>query len=227
MSQIKELVIEVIYSVIPITIAILLLLVLMKFSLADLTQFLLGTFFVIVGLRVFFLGTKIGVVPIGEMIGAYLPKTGNIGLILVVGCILGFAITVAEPDVQVLATQVDLASDGSIQKILLICSVALGVGIFISLSLIKLIKNIHIKYFMVISYVLVFILALFTPPDFIPVAMDSGGVTTGPITVPFIIALGVGVAGAFAGKRSSFGFVGLASVGPILAVMLLGVLFGR
>lgn len=227
MSQIKELVIEVIYSVIPIALVILVIQLLMKFSLVDLAQFLLGAVFVFLGLLLFFLGTKIGVVPIGKMIGDYLPKTGNMGLIIIVGCILGFAITIAEPDVQVLASQVDMASDHSIQKILLLCSVALGVGIFISLSLFKLIKNIPIKYFLFISYILVLVLALFTPPDFIPVAMDSGGVTTGPITVPFIIALGVGVAGAFAGKRSSFGFVGLASVGPILAVMLLGVLFGR
>mgnify|MGYP000856246906 CR=1 FL=1 len=227
MSRIKELALEVIYSVIPITLVIFIIQLLLKFSLTDLIQFLLGTFFVCLGLLLFFLGTKIGIVPIGEMIGDHLPKTGKIRLILFIGFLLGFAITVAEPDVQILATQVDLVSGGNVTKLVLISAVGIGVAIFISLSLYKLIKNIHIKYFLIASYTIVFLLAIFSPPDFIPIAMDSGGVTTGPITVPFIVALGVGVAGAFGGRRSSFGFVGLASVGPILAVMLLGVILGR
>jgi hypothetical protein len=227
MNPLKELIVEVIYSVIPITLVILIILLLMKFPLADLTQFLLGTLFVFLGLLLFFLGTKIGVVPIGEMIGKYLPQTGKIGLILFLGFLLGFAITVAEPDVQILATQVDLVSGGAVPKIILICAVALGVAVFIALSLYKLIANIHIKYFLIASYALVLLLALVAPPDFVPIALDSGGVTTGPITVPFIVALGVGIAGVFSGKRNSFGFVGLASVGPILAVLLLGVIFGR
>lgn len=227
MGPLKDLVIEVIYSVIPITAVILIVQILMKFSSADISQFLLGAFFICLGLLLFLLGTKIGVVPIGKMIGEYLPNTGKIGLILVLGCLLGFAVTIAEPDVQILATQVDLVSGGDVPKILLVCAVALGVGIYIAIALLRLIKNVPIKYVLMVSYALIFLLALFTPQDYIPIALDSGGVTTGPITVPFIVALGVGVAGAFSGKRSGFGFVGLASAGPILAVLLLGVIFGR
>ena len=227
MNPLKKLIVEVIYSVLPITLAIFIILILIKFSWADIAQFLLGALFVSLGLLLFFLGTKIGVVPIGKMIGEYLPQSGKILPFLISGLVLGFAITIAEPDVQILATQVDLVSGGEMPRVLLIAAVALGVGVFIALGLFKLIKNIHLKYIMIASYTLVFLLALFTPPDFIPVALDSGGVTTGPITVPFIVALGVGVAGAFGGKRTGFGFTGLASVGPILAVMLLGVFFGR
>lgn len=225
MNSIKETIVEVIYSVIPITLVILIIQVIIKLPSEDLIRFLFGAFLVCLGLVLFFLGTKIGIVPIGEMIGEYLPKTGKIGLILVIGCFLGFAITVAEPDVQILATQVDLVTGGAVAKIILLLAVAIGVAIFVALALYKLIKGIHIKYFLISSYVLVFLLALITPPDFLPIALDSGGVTTGPITVPFIVALGVGVAAAFGGKRESFGFVGLASVGPILAVLLLGVIF--
>ena len=227
MGSVKELLLEVLYSVIPITLVILLIQVLMKFSWADVAQFVLGALFVGAGLFLFFLGTNIGVVPIGEMIGDYLPKTGKIGRVLLIGGLLGFAITVAEPDVQILATQVDQVSNGAVPKIILILAVAFGVAFFIALALFRLIKNIPIKYVLMVSYVTVFTLAFFTPSSFVPVALDSGGVTTGPIVVPFIVALGVGVASGFGGKRSSFGFVGLASVGPILAVMLLGVMFGR
>lgn len=173
----------------------------------------------------FFLGTKIGIVPLGEMIGEYLPQTGKLFLIIVFGFILGFAVTVAEPDVQILATQVDIVSDGHIAKLILILAVALGVGVFVSLGFYKQIRGFKIIYLLIPSYLLVFILTLITPSQFIPIAMDSGGVTTGPVTVPFILALGIGIASQFAGKRDSFGLIGLASVGPILALLLLGVMF--
>ena len=227
MNPLKELIVEVIYSVVPIAFLMLIIQLLMRFPLGDVVQFLLGTFFVFLGLLMFFLGTKIGIVPIGEMIGEYLPQAGKLARLLLIGGLLGFAITIAEPDVQILATQVDMVSNGYIPKILLIGAVAMGIGVYISIALFRLIKNIPIKYVLIVSYLIVFLLALVTPPDFLPVALDSGGVTTGPIVVPFIVALGIGIAGVFGGKRTSFGFVGLASVGPILAVMLLGVIFGR
>lgn len=225
MNSLKETALEVIQSVIPITTVIIIIQIVLKMSWEDFSRFFLGALFVSFGLMLFFLGTKIGIVPLGEMIGEYLPNTGKISLIIFFGFILGFAVTIAEPDVQILATQADMVSGGEIPKIVLITTIAIGVGIFVTLGLLKQVKGIHIKYFLIPSYFLVFILALFTRPDFIPIAMDSGGVTTGPITVPFILALGIGVASAFTGKRDSFGFVGLASVGPILALLLLGVVY--
>ncbi len=226
MDSIKAIVLEVIVSVIPITLIVLIIEVCLKVPSDDMIRFLGGVFLVCLGLILFFLGAKIGILPIGEMIGEYLPQTGKIALVLFLGIIIGFAVTVAEPDVQILGMQVDLVSGGTIPKIILVSVVALGVGIYIAIALFKLIKGIHIKYFLLSSYSLVLLIALFTPPEFISIALDAGGVTTGPMTVPFILALGVGVAAAFGGKRDSFGFVGLASVGPIIAVLLLGVIFG-
>lgn len=226
MNSIKDIVLEVVYSVIPITLVVFIIQVALKLPFEDLARFLFGVVFVCLGLILFFIGAKIGILPIGELIGEYLPQTGKMASVLFFGCLLGFAVTVAEPDVQVLATQVDLVSGGAVPKAILISTVGIGVAIFVGLALYKLIKGIHIKYFFLISYTLVLLLTLITPADYISIALDAGGVTTGPMTVPFILALGVGVASAFAGKRDSFGFVGLASVGPILAVLLLGVIFG-
>jgi len=197
----------------------------LKLSSEDYIRFVGGVVLVCLGLLLFFLGTQVGIIPIGEMIGEYLPSTGKMCLVLLFGLLLGFAVTVAEPDVQVLATQVDLASEGAVPKIVLIAAVGVGVAVFIAVALVRLIKGLPISYFLLVSYALVLLLALFTPENYVPIALDSGGVTTGPMTVPFILALGVGVASAFSGKRDSFGFVALASVGPILAVLILGVLF--
>jgi hypothetical protein len=226
MENIKNIIIEISYSILPITVVGIIIMIALKLPYEDFIRFAGGVVLVFIGLALFFLGTKIGILPIGEVIGEYLPQTGKMGLVIIFGLLLGFSVTVAEPDVQVLATQVDLASGGAVPKIILISTVGFGVAVFIAIALIKLIKGLAIKYFLLVSYGLVLVLALFTPENFIPIAIDSGGVTTGPMTVPFILALGVGVASAFAGKRDSFGFVGLASVGPILAVLVLGVLFG-
>lgn len=226
MNSIKETFVEVVYSVIPITLAVLIIQIIMKFPFEDLARFLFGAILVSLGLILFFLGTKIGIIPIGEMIGEYLPQTGKISLVLLFGCLLGFVVNVADPHVQILATQVDLVLSGAVPKIILIIAVGIGIALFVAIALYKLIKGIHIKYFLISSYTLVFLLALVTPPDYLPIAFDAGGVTTGPMTVPFILALGVGAASAFGGKRDSFGFIGLAYIGPILAVLLLGVIFG-
>jgi hypothetical protein len=136
---------------------------------------------------------------------------------------------VAEPDVRVLAMQVDRVSNGEISKNFLIYTVAAGVAFFVGLAMLRIILSIPISYLLVASYGLVFLLAAFTPAHFLPVSFDAGGVTTGPMTVPFILALGVGVASVLGGKTASadgFGLVALASIGPILAVMLLGLFYG-
>ncbi|WP_026688898.1 DUF1538 domain-containing protein [Alteribacter aurantiacus] len=193
-------------------------------------RFLFGVVMVGLGLFLFLLGVHIGLLPIGELIGSTLPKSKKPLIIIGVGFILGVAVTIAEPDVRVLALQVDQVSGGDISNLTLVYTVALGVGIFVALAMARTIYEIPLKYLLVGGYTVVFLLALFTPDSFIPISFDAGGVTTGPMTVPFILALGVGVASVIRGGKGSssegFGLVALASIGPIIAVMILGVIYG-
>jgi hypothetical protein len=229
MQNLKETATEVILAVMPIAGVIFIL----QFTIiwlpwSSFIQFIIGLVLVTMGLILFLIGVHVGLLPIGELIGAALPKTGKLWMVLLFSFILGFAATVAEPDVRVLATQVDTVSEGGISKNLLIYSVALGLAFFVALAMIKIVFNISIIYLLTAGYIAVFILALFTPENFIPISFDSGGVTTGPMAVPFILALGVGVASVLRGKSAStdgFGLVALASIGPILAVLVLGIFF--
>jgi hypothetical protein len=194
-------------------------------------RFIFGVVMVGLGLFIFLLGVHIGLLPVGELIGSTLPKSGKVWLIIGVGFILGVSVTIAEPDVRVLALQVDQVSGGEISNTTLIYTVALGVGIFVALAMARTIFEIPLKYLLLGGYSVVFILALFTPENFIPISFDAGGVTTGPMTVPFILALGVGVASVLRGSKESnasegFGLVALASIGPVIAVMILGVIYG-
>ncbi|WP_047985744.1 DUF1538 domain-containing protein [Ornithinibacillus californiensis] len=230
METIKETIKEVFLSIVPITILITIL----QFTLIGLPtevflQFLLGALMVGVGLILFLLGVSVGLQPVGELIGSALSKTKKVWMIVLFGVILGIVVTVAEPDVRVLATQVDSVSGGEIPQSILILSVALGVGLFVGLAMLRIILNINIIYLLIAGYTVIFLLAAFTPATFVPISFDSGGVTTGPLTVPFILSLGVGVATVIRGKSSSsdgFGLVALASIGPIISVLLLGVIYG-
>ncbi|WP_332697406.1 DUF1538 domain-containing protein [Halalkalibacter lacteus] len=230
MQDIKDTVKEVILAVLPITIVIIILqFTLLWLPMEIFLQFLVGVVMVSSGLILFLLGVHLGLLPVGEMIGSALPKTKKVWLIILVGFFLGFVVTVAEPDVRVLSSQIDDVSGGEISQMLLIHSVALGVAIFVALAMARIIFDIQMKWLLVSGYGLVFLLAAFTPGSYIPISFDAGGVTTGPMTVPFILALGVGVAAVLRGKSSSsdsFGLVALASIGPILAVLMLGVIYG-
>jgi hypothetical protein len=228
--NIKETVIEVVYAIIPITVLVTIL----QFTVAKLPSevfmsFIGGSIMVALGLILFLIGVKVGFLPIGEMVGSAMVSKGKLWIILFFGFIIGFVVTVAEPDVQVLAQQIDGVSEGTISKGVIIVAVALGVGVFVALALLRIFLNIPITYLLVGGYALAFLLTLFSPQEFRAVSFDAGGVTTGPMTVPFILALGVGVASVTGKKRTksdSFGLVALASIGPILAVLLLGVLLG-
>lgn len=230
MDNIKETIKEVTLSIVPITIIITIL----QFTIIWLPmelflQFLIGALMVGIGLILFLLGVNVGLQPVGELIGSTLSKTKKVWMIILFGFILGVVVTVAEPDVRVLGTQVDNVSGGVIPQSILILSVALGVGISVGLAMLRIILNFSIVYLLVAGYAIAFLLALFTPPTFVPISFDSGGVTTGPLTVPFILALGVGVATVIRGKSSSsdgFGLVALASIGPIISVLVLGVIYG-
>ncbi len=184
-----------------------------------LLSFLLGSVLIIVGMALFNIGADVSMSQIGANIGAKMTQSRNIFLILGLSLILGIAITVAEPDLQVLASNAS-----NIDKMALIVTVSLGVGFFLMLSMLRIFFGIPLKYLLFVFYGAVFVLAFLTRPDMLSVAFDAGGVTTGPMTVPFIMALGVGVAAIRSDKRAkadSFGLVSLCSIGPILAVFVL------
>ena len=182
--------------------------------------FVIAVIFLVVGMGLFTLGTESSMTPIGNHLGSRMTKTRNIGLIIILSFILGVAITIAEPDLQVLADNVP-----NINTWVLMMTVSVGVGFFLVVSMLRILFAIDLKWLLTIFYAVVFILAAFSDADFLSVAFASGGVTTGPMTVPFIMALGVGVASIRSDSNAgsdSFGLVGLCSVGPIIAVLLLG-----
>ncbi len=231
MQSAKETIWEVVYAILPLTILVIILqYTLFWLPIESVLQFLIGVVFVFSGLVLFLMGVHIGLLPVGEMIGSSLPQTGKVWLVLLISFILGFVVTVAEPDVHVLSGYVDMVSEGSIGKWTLIFPVALGLGVFVVLSMARIIYNISIKWLLLFGYSMVFILALLPgiSEEFVPISFDAGGVTTGPMAVPFILAFGVGIASVLRRDDKSadgFGLVALASIGPIIAVLILGYIY--
>lgn len=223
-ERLKEKVFESLASVLPITgIVLLLSISLVPLSPAILVLFLFGALLLIVGMGLFTLGADMSMIPIGEGMGVQMSKSKNIAVSLFACLVLGILITVAEPDLQVLANQVP-----AIPNVTLILTVALGVGIFLLIAQVRMLFKIPLSYALVFFYIIIFTMAFFTPDNFVPVSFDSGGVTTGPVTVPFIMALGIGMASVRSDQNSSndsFGLISLCSIGPILAVMILGIFY--
>ena len=218
-------------SVLPVTLIVLLLnfTPVLSLSATETVVFLCSAVALIFGMALFNLGADIAMTPMGEQIGSSLSKSGKFKTLLLIGFIMGVFITIAEPDLSVLASQVK----DVINSTLLTVTIGVGVGIFLVLSIVKIVFRVSLAQMLTFFYLLLFALVclgLTISPEtfvkFMPLAFDSGGVTTGPITVPFIMALGVGVSATLGDKRdreSSFGFIALCSIGPILAVMLLGI----
>ncbi len=223
-KKLKEKFKEALHAVLPV-IAIVLVL---SFTIAPITPsillcFLLGALLVMVGMMFFTLGAEMSMTPMGEKVGAKITQSRNVWIIGFLSFILGVIITISEPDLQVLASQVP-----SVPNMTLILAVAIGVGIFLAIALLRMLLGIALPHILIFFYAAVFILVFFVPSDFRAVAFDSGGVTTGPMTVPFIMALGVGISAIRNDKNAaddSFGLVSLCSVGPILAVMILGLIY--
>lgn len=215
---------ESLVAVVPITIIVLLLhFTISPMPLGTVALFLIGAVLLILGMGMFTLGADMAMMPMGEKVGGHITKSRKISILVMITFLMGIMITVAEPDLQVLAKQVPAVPD-----MVLVAAVALGVGFFLVISLLRIVFQIKLSYLLIIFYIVVFSLAAFTSKDFLAVAFDSGGVTTGPITVPFIIALGIGVAKVRGDKSSlddSFGLVALSSIGPILAVLILGMFY--
>ena len=223
---------EALISALPITaiVYVLALTPLFEFSTVELITFTVGAVLLILGIGFFNLGADIAMTPIGTHVGSGLSKQRRLGLLLAVCFILGMLITVAEPDLQVLAKQVSAVMNGT----LLIYAVGVGVGAFLVISVLKIVFKRSLSQILMLFYMLLFALALFLAVsgkmNMLPMAFDSGGVTTGPITVPFIMALGVGISGVLGDRRSkenSFGLVALCSVGPILTVLVLSMFSGN
>ena len=215
---------ESIASVLPITIIVLLL----CFTVAPipnnmLVSFLMGAVLLIVGMAFFTLGADTAMTPIGTKVGSCITKSKKVWLIVFVSFLLGIIITISEPDLQVLANQVP-----NIPNAALIGAVALGVGVFLVIAMLRILFGISLNILLIGFYIVVFGLATLVPKNFWAVAFDSGGVTTGPMTVPFIMALGVGVSAIRSDRHAgndSFGLVALCSIGPILAVLVLGLMY--
>ena len=215
---------ESIASVLPITIIVLLL----CFTVAPipnnmLVSFLMGAALLIVGMAFFTLGADTAMTPIGTKVGSCITKSKKVWLIVFVSFLLGIIITISEPDLQVLANQVP-----NIPNAVLIGAVALGVGVFLVIAMLRILFGVSLNILLIGFYIVVFGLAMLVPKNFWAVAFDSGGVTTGPMTVPFIMALGVGVSAIRSDRHAgndSFGLVALCSIGPILAVLVLGLMY--
>ena len=208
-------------SVLPVMAIVFLL----GFTIVPLEPMLLLKFFVsgillIIGLTIFLLGVDLGIQPMGERCGAALTQKKSLLLLLASAFVIGFIVTVAEPDIQVFGDQVRGVFP-FVNKLAFTFVIAGGVGLFIMLGLLRTVANLSLKWTLFISYTILFAVAFFAPDSFIAIGFDSGGATTGPMTVPFIMALGIGVSSVRAGKEdNSFGLTGISSIGPVLAVVV-------
>ncbi len=214
-------------SVIPVALIVLVinLTPFTTFSAKELLVFCICAVLLIIGMALFNLGADMAMTPMGEQVGSGLPKSGKFKLLLAICFVMGVFITVAEPDLSVLASQVK----DIINSTALTITIGVGVGLFLVIGVLRIVFRLHLAHLMTFFYMILFALGAIIVErgnaSFLPLAFDSGGVTTGPITVPFIMALGLGVSTALADKHdreSSFGYIALCSIGPVLAVMVLG-----
>ena len=229
MKELKDKIMEALISALPITVIVYLIALTpwVNLTAVELITFSIGAVMLILGIGLFNLGADLAMTPMGSQVGSGLARQKKLGLLLIVCFVMGLLITIAEPDLQVLAKQVSSVMNGT----LLIYTVGLGVGGFLVIAVLKIVFRKSLSMILMLFYMLLFALALMLTVngnmDLMPVAFDSGGVTTGPITVPFIMALGVGISAVLGDRHSkdnSFGLVALCSIGPVLAVMILGIM---
>ncbi|WP_243124693.1 DUF1538 domain-containing protein [Eubacterium limosum] len=220
---------EVLVSILPMTVLIMIISgIWAPFTPEMLVSFIGGAIMMMIGMALFLFGADISMMEVGERVGNFLVSRRSLKILIAAGFFVGMFVTIAEPDVQVLAGQVAAVSDGTINRTMLIAVVGVGVGIFLVIALLRFVFQMKLYHILIIGYITVFVLSFFTNPEMAPVAFDSGGVTTGPITVPFILSLGSGITSGVRTSREgtdSFGMVALSSLGPVLAVMILGVIF--
>ena len=223
-ERLKEKLKEAVSAVLPIIIIVLALcFTIVPISPGIMLEYIIGAVMLVIGMMFFTLGAEMAMTPMGERVGSSMTRSRKLWVMVILGFVLGFIITVSEPDLQVLAEQVP-----AVPNMVIILAVATGVGIFLVVALLRMLFGIPLSRMLVFFYVIVFALAALTPKSFLAVAFDSGGVTTGPMTVPFIMALGIGIAAIRSDRHAAddgFGLVALCSIGPILAVLILGLIF--
>ena len=223
MNLIKDKIIESLKSVLPIALIVFALSVtLVPTEPGNMLLFLIGVVFLVVGMSLFTAGAEMSMQPLGSKVGSTIAGSGKIWLIALISFIIGILVTISEPDLLILADQVNSTE--------LVYIVSVGVGIFLMIAVLRIVFGISLTLLMIIFYVAAFIMAFYVSPSFLPLAFDSGGVTTGPMTVPFIMSIGAGVSAAKVSadnRDDSFGITGLCSIGPIIAVLALGILGGK
>lgn len=227
MSKFKES----LFSVLPIVVIVLLLnFTITPLETSQLFRFLIGAVSIIIGLAVFLLGVEVGIDPIGHHMGAAMTKSNKLWIVAAAGLILGFFISVAEPDLHVLAGQVDMVTAGAITKVSIVVVVSLGIAVLLALGLMRILYSVPLNKVLTGIYAIIFILALFTSQEFMAISFDASGATTGALTVPFILALSLGISAlkkdSKASEKDSFGLVAIVSGGAIISVMLMSIIMG-
>jgi len=219
---------EVFFAVLPITLIVILL----HFTLTPLDtlvlfRFLIGSLLIVIGLSIFLFGVDIGITPIGSKMGSTITKSNKIWIVLIAGLALGFFISIAEPDLHILAGQISLVTNGEISKLLIVVVVSVGIAVLLAIGLIRIVYNIPLYKLLTLLYFIIFGLAIFTSPEFLAISFDSSGATTGALTVPFMLALAYGVSSlkkdSMASEKDSFGLVAIVSAGAIIAVMMMSI----
>jgi hypothetical protein len=224
----KEKLLEVLQAVAPLVAAVCVLqLAFIHAPVGEFLQFLAGAALAAAGMLLLFVGIDLGILPMGQYIGAELPRRGSIALIVAVGAALGFATTVAEPDVLVLAEQTDAVSGGGLSRETVIYVVALGVAAFAGLAMMRIVAGWPMRRLLAAALAVIVVMAVTGPDLFVPLAFDGGSVTTGVLSAPVMLAVAIGLSSVLAGRSAlsdGFGLLGLASLGPIIAILLLGML---
>ena len=194
MNAITDKLKEVLFSVLPIVIIVLILnFTITPLETPTLIRFLIGALLIILGLSIFLLGVDLGITPVGNLMGSFLAKSNNVWVVLTAGAILGFFISIAEPDLHILAGQVNFVTSGVISKFSIVAIVSIGIAIMLSLGLFRILFNVPLYKVLTGLYALILGLALFTTPEFLAISFDASGATTGALTAPFILALAMGV----------------------------------
>jgi hypothetical protein len=220
---------EVLSSVLPITVMVLIL----HFTLTPIEtplviRFLIGAAFIIIGLTIFLIGVDIGITPIGNVMGSGIAKTNKIWWVVVGGLLLGFFVSIAEPDLHILAGQVEAVTSGLISKMSIVFIVSVGIAVMLSIGFLRIVYNFPLYKLLTVLYGIILILAFFTSPEFLAISFDASGATTGALTVPFILALAMGVSSlkkdSKSSEKDSFGLVAIASTGAIISVMIMSII---
>jgi hypothetical protein len=218
---------EVLSSVLPIVAFV----VILHFTLIPLPtflfiRFLIGAAFIIVGLSIFLLGVELGITPLGNYVGSSLSKSNSVKILVIITLVVGFFISIAEPDLQILADQVSVVTGNMLSKMSIVSAVSIGIGAMLTFGLIRIVYNIKINLSFLIAYGIIMILSFFVGPEFLAIAFDASGATTGALTVPFILNLAIGVSvlkrDSRVSEQDSFGLVGITSTGAILGILMMG-----